>query len=136
MLAMLALGTALVVEPGLIEGLPASEVTLRFHGEEHVCTGPLLADVAARMGAPSRAEMRGAALSAVLVAEARDGYRVVFSLGELDPLLGKAPIILATACNGAPLAAEDGPYRIAVAGDQRGARSLRQLARLRLAQVE
>lgn len=136
MLAMLALGAAVAVEPGLIEGLPASEVTLVFHGERQVCTGPLLADVAARMGAPARGDVRGAALGMVVVAEARDGYRVVFSLGELDPLLGKAPIIVATACNGAPLAADDGPYRIAVAGDQRGARAVRQLVRLRLEQVD
>ncbi|MFN3989194.1 MAG: hypothetical protein ACK4IS_02940 [Erythrobacter sp.] len=136
MLGMLALGAAVVVEPGLLEGLPASEVRLVLHGEQQVCTGPLLTDVAARMGAPSRSEMRGAGLSMVLVAEARDGYRVAFSLGELDPLLGKAQVIVATACNGAALTEDDGPYRIAVAGDQRGARSVRQLASLRLAQVK
>ncbi len=136
MLAMLALGAAMAVEPALVEGLPTSEVRIAFHGQEQVCTGPLLADVAARMGAPSRGELRGAGLSMVLVAQARDGYRVVFSLGELDPLLGKAQVILATACNGAALIEDDGPYRIAVGGDQRGARSVRQLASLRLAMVE
>lgn len=135
MLSVLALGVAVAVEPALLEGLPNGEVTMAFHGQDQVCTGPLLADVAARMGAPSRGDMRGAALSMVVVAEARDGYRVVFSLGELDPLLGKAPIIVVTACNGAALAEEDGPFRIAVAGDQRGARAVRQLASLRLAAV-
>jgi hypothetical protein len=136
MLSVLALGVAVAVEPALLEGLPNGEVTMAFHGQDQVCTGPLLADVAARMGAPSRGEMRGAALSMVLVAEARDGYRAVFSLGELDPLLGKAPVIVATICNGAALAEDDGPYRIALAGDQRGARAVRQLVSLRLEQVE
>ena len=136
MLAMLAIGTAVALEPSLLEGLPTSEVRIAHHGQEQVCTGPLLADVAARIGAPSRGDMRGAALSTVVVAEARDGYRVVFSLGELDPLLGKARVIVATACDGAALIEDDGPYRIAVGGDERGARSVRQLASLRLAVVE
>ena len=136
MLGMLAIGTAVALEPGLLEGLPTNEVRIAFHGQEQVCTGPLLADVAARIGAPSRGDMRGAALSTVVVAEARDGYRAVFSLGELDPLLGKARIIVATACDGVALIEDDGPYRIAVGGDERGARSVRQLASLRLAVVE
>jgi len=136
MLAMLAIGTAVAVESGLIEGLPTSEVAIAVHGQEQVCTGPLLADVAARMGAPSRGDLRGAGLSTVVIAEARDGYRVAFSLGELDPLLGKAQAIVATACNGAALSEDDGPYRLAVAGDQRGARSVRQLVSLRLVTVE
>lgn len=131
----LTFGAAVAVDPALLEGLPTSDVTIAFHGGSQVCTGPLLADVAARMGAPSRGDMRGAALSMVVIAEARDGYRAVFSLGELDPLLGKAPIIVATTCNGAALAEEDGPFRIAVAGDQRGARAVRQLASLRLAAI-
>jgi hypothetical protein len=136
MLAMLAIGTAVAVEPALLGGLPTSEVAIAVHGQEQVCTGPLLADVAARMGAPSRGDMRGAGLSTVVVAEARDGYRVTFSLGELDPLLGKARVIVATACDGAALTSDDGPYRIAVGGDQRGARSVRQLVSLRLAVVD
>jgi hypothetical protein len=135
MLGMLALGAAVAVDPALLEGLPTTEVTIAFHGQQQACTGPLLADVVARMGAPSRGDMRGAALSMVVVAEARDGYRAVLSLGELDPLLGKAQAIVATMCNGAALTAEDGPYRLAVAGDQRGARAVRQLASLRLAAV-
>lgn len=136
MLSVLALGAAVAVEPALLEGLPTSEIAVTFHGKEQVYTGPLLADVAARMGAPSRAGLRGAALSMVVIAEARDGYRVVFSLGELDPLLGKAQVIVATTCNGAALNPEDGPYRLAVKGDERGARSVRQLANLRLATPE
>lgn len=136
MLGVLALGAAVAVEPALLEGLPTSEVRLAFHGQEQVCSGPMLADVAARMGAPSRGDMRGAALSMVVVAEARDGYRAVFSLGELDPLLGKARVIVATSCNAAALNEDDGPFRLAVAGDVRGARSVRQLASLRLEQVE
>jgi hypothetical protein len=136
MLAALALATAVPVEPALIEGLPTTEVTLTHHGETQVCTGPLLADVLAKLGAPARGDVRGAALLTAVVVEARDGYRVAFTLGELDPLLGKAQVVLADRCNGTMLGAEDGPFRLAVAGDTRGARSVRQVTGLKLVAVD
>lgn len=135
MLEALVMNMAVPVEPALIEGLPTREVTLTHHGEQQVCTGPLLADVLARLGAPSKGEMRGAALLTAVVVEARDGYRVAFTLGELDPLLGKAEVVLTNRCNGAALAETDGPFRLAVAGDARGARSVRQVATLQLVAV-
>lgn len=135
MLEALALNMAVPIEPALIEGLPTREVTLTFHGERQVCSGPLLADVLARLGAPARGDVRGEALVTVVVVEARDGYRVAFTLGELDPLLGAAPVVLADRCNGTMLDEADGPFRIAVQGDQRGARSVRQAVSLRLSAV-
>ena len=135
MLEALALNIAVPIQPALIEGLPTREVRIAFHGEEQVCTGPLLADVLARLGAPARGDVRGKALVTVVVVEARDGYRVAFTLGELDPLLGKAEVVLADRCNGTMLDEADGPFRIAVQGDQRGARSVRQAVSLRLSAV-
>lgn len=135
MLEALALNMAVPVEPALLEGLPTHEVTLTLHGEAQACTGPLLADVLAKLGAPSRGDIRGKALLMAVVIEARDGYRVAFTLGELDPLLGKAEVVLADRCNGAALSEEDGPFRLAVKGDTRGARSVRQVANLRLVEL-
>ncbi|MFO6447079.1 hypothetical protein ACLBKU_08020 [Erythrobacter sp. NE805] len=136
MLEALALNVAVPVEPALVEGLPIREVTIAFHGETQVCTGPLLADVLAKLGAPAKGEVKGKALLTAVVVEARDGYRALFTLGELDPLLGRAPVVLADRCNGAALDEADGPFRLAIEGDQRGARSVRQVASLRLVAVE
>jgi hypothetical protein len=135
MLEALALDMAVPVGPALIEGLPTREVTIAFHGETQVCNGPLLADVVARLGAPSRGDVRGGALLMAVVIAGRDGYQVAFTLGELDPLLGKAPVVLADRCNGAMLDEGDGPFRLAVEGDTRGARSVRQVASLRLVEI-
>lgn len=136
MLEALALNLAVPVEPALVAGLPTSAVTITHHGETQVCTGPLLADVLAKLGVPSRSEMRGKALLMAVVIEARDGYRVAFSLGELDPLLGKAQVVLTDRCNGAMLGEDDGPFRLAVAGDTRGARSVRQVTSLKVVEVD
>jgi len=135
MLEALALNMAVPVEPAMIAGLPTHDVTLTHHGEAQTCTGPLLADVMARLGAPSGSALRGTALLMAVVVEARDGYRVAFTLGELDPLLGKAEVVLADRCNGVMLDAEDGPFRLAVEGDTRGARSVRQVVTLQLVAV-
>jgi hypothetical protein len=135
MLEALALNMAVPVEPAMIAGLPTHDVTLTHHGETQTCSGPLLADVMARLGAPSGTALRGPALLMAVVVEARDGYRVAFTLGELDPLLGKAEVVLADRCNGVMLDAEDGPFRLAVEGDTRGARSVRQVVTLQLVAV-
>jgi len=50
-------------------------------------------------------------------------------------LLGKAEVVLADRCNGVMLGAEDGPFRLAVEGDTRGARSVRQVVTLQLVAV-
>ena len=65
-----------------------------------------------------------------LLVKARDGYTVLFSLGELDAKLGAAPAIVATTCDGKTIDASDGPFRLIVPQDQRPARSVRQVERL------
>ena len=71
----------------------------------------------------------GAALAMVVIAEAADGYRVVFSLGELDKTLGKAAILVPDTRDGKALPDGDGPVRLVAIGETRGARSVKQLVR-------
>ena len=60
---------------------------------------------------------------------ASDHYQVVFSLGELDPLLGNEPVILADTQDGHPLT-KDGPFRLIVPGDKRPARWIHNVTRI------
>ena len=60
-------------------------------------------------------------------AGARDGYRVVFSLGELDPATGGRRVFVVDRCDGKPLDADVGPLRLLVPEDARPARWVRQL---------
>ncbi len=127
--APLAAPVAIPFDAAARAGLPAASATLTVHGTSSACTGVWLSDLLARAGVPAGAALRGAALATVIVADAADGYRVVFSLGELDARFGHVPVLVADHCNGVPLGA-DGPVRLVVSGDSRGARSLRQLVRL------
>ena len=110
--------------------LPAATATLSAHGISQQCTGVWLRDLVAAAGAPSGEAVKGPALAMTVVAEAADGYRVVFSLGELDARLGKAEILVADRCDGKPLPDGDGPVRLVAPGEARGARSVKQLIKV------
>jgi hypothetical protein len=108
--------------------LPAGRASIDAHGKKLDCRGVWLADLLAAAGAPAGDKLRGPALGGTVTALARDGYRVAFSLGELDRSLGKTPVLVADRCNDAVLG-EDGPYRLVVGGDSRPARAVRMLER-------
>ena len=67
-----------------------------------------------------------------MVAEAKDGYAVVYSIAELDPAMTDNPVILADTMDGKPLAAKEGPFKIVVPGDKRPARWVRMVNALRI----
>ncbi len=115
-----------------LSALPQSEAKARFHDQGWACTGPRLAIVMEAAGATPSGDLRGAALTAAVLAQGADGYSMQFSRGELDAKLGNAAVIVALACNGKPIAEADGPVRLIAGGDQRGARSVRQLVQLKL----
>ncbi|OYW15540.1 MAG: hypothetical protein B7Y82_11790 [Sphingomonadales bacterium 32-65-25] len=130
--ASAALPTSLPVDAATLARLPVANATLTAHGKSHACTGVWLADLAAAAGLPAGEALRGPALTTLIVAEAGDGYRVAFSLAELDPKLGNRAVLVANACDGQPLAAADGPLRLVVPGEVRAARSVRQIKALRV----
>ena len=110
--------------------LPPASAALTAHSTSHRCTGVWLRDLVAAAGLPVGAAVKGSALVMRVTAVAADGYRVGFSLGEIDAKLGNAAILVADACDGKPLAATDGPVRLVVEGEERAARSVRQLMEL------
>ena len=133
LLAAAAAQTAsLPLDATTLAKLPAANATLTAHGQSHACTGVWLADLAAAAGLPAGEALRGPALTTLIVAEAGDGYRVAFSLAELDPKLGNRPVLVANVCDGKALSAADGPLRLVVPGEVRAARSVRQVRALRV----
>jgi hypothetical protein len=77
-----------------------------------------------------------AALATYVVAEASDGYRVIFSIGEIDPDVHDSEIIVADSINGAvAMGANLGPLRLVVPHDKRPARWVRMLQSLTVVKV-
>jgi len=85
------------------------EVTFLSSGEErHVSyTGTLLWPILEGAGLLDGID-RNAELARSVAVTASDGYVVVFSVGEMHPDFGNAPIMLAVMADDAPLAADEG----------------------------
>ena len=113
-----------------LKAMPRVTVQIQENGQTTSYEGVRVADILKKAGAPSGNELRGDALSTYVVAKASDGYQVVFSLGELDPVLTGNEIIVADTVDGKPLFASQGPFRVVIPKDTRGARSLRMLERI------
>lgn len=78
----------------------------------------------------------GASVRQYLILEADDGYKVVFAMGELDPIITTSPPMVAWRQDGKPLSADEAPLRLIVAGDPRGARQVRKISRITVGQTD
>jgi hypothetical protein len=116
--------------------MPRATATTNNNGIATTYEGVWLSDVLKKAGMPFGSGMRGAALSAYIVASASDGYQVVFSVGEVDPEMTDGQFLLADKANGKALFGENGSFRLVVPKDKRGARSIRMLTSLTLVQLK
>lgn len=125
-------GHAVVLSPAQIAALPHVALTVTVEGKTATYRGVPLADVLAQVGAPSGKDLKGPELRDVVLVSAKDGYGVAMALAETDALVRKDQIILADATDGGPLPDTQGPYRLVIEGDQRGARLARMVTQIEL----
>jgi DMSO/TMAO reductase YedYZ molybdopterin-dependent catalytic subunit len=83
-----------------------------------------------KAGVPHGEQLRGKAMATYVLATASDGYRVVFSLAELDSGFTDSDVIVADTLNGAPLGSNEGPLKLVVPHDKRPARWIRMVKSL------
>jgi len=115
-----------------LAGLPRLDVRATEGGQPHTFSGVRVSAVLERAGVKFGRSLRGPALAQYLLAEGRDGYRVVYSLAEFDSAFAEQAAILADQMDGAPLTTEDGPWRLILTREKRGARWVRQVSALRV----
>jgi hypothetical protein len=130
-----AVKQALTLTAGDLAKMPRASVRTSNNGMETVYDGVWLHEVLKRAGVPQGSELRGKALTSYVLAEAQDGYQVVFSLAELDPAFIDNEILLADTANGKPLFGAQGRFRLVASKDKPGARSVRMLTRLEVVQL-
>jgi len=118
-----------------IKAMPRTTVTVSEEGRDVKYEGVLVGEVLKRAGAPVGHDMTGQAVASYVLARAKDGYQVVFSLPELDPAFTANDIIIADTIDGKPLFDYQGPFRIVAPRDKRGARSIRMLQSLDLVRL-
>jgi len=116
--------------------LPRVTVRARDHsGAEAAFEGVAARDILRLAGAPLGQELRGPRLALYVVAEAADGYKVVYAVPEFDDGFTDGLILVADRKDGEALGPKEGPLRIVVPWEKRQARWIRQLTLLRIRQA-
>jgi|SRR5271156_1593261 len=111
------------------------KVTNPHDHKDEVYDGVPLADLLKLAGAPQGDQLRGAAMAGYVLIEAADGYRVVFSLAELDPGIQDSNVLVADKLDGHPLDEKIGPLRLVAPLDKRPARWVRMVQVVRVVAV-
>jgi DMSO/TMAO reductase YedYZ molybdopterin-dependent catalytic subunit len=115
--------------------LPRNTVKTKGNGADVEYEGVWLYELLQRAGVPMGKELRGKALASYVLADAKDGYQVLYSVAELDPAMTEGDFLVADKVNGKPLSEEMGPFRVVSARDKRAARSIRMVTRLEVVQL-
>jgi len=125
-------GRSRSVSPADLARLARRDTTVTAHEVSGRYSGVALTDLLALVNAPLADSLRGRSLATYVLVEASDGYRVLFSIAELDAKFTERVVILADRKDGQPLPAAEGPYRLIVPGEKRPARWARQVTRISL----
>ena len=130
-------GTTKMLSRTELAALPQAEVT-DSSDQTGVAKfrGPTVRSLVSLVGAPEGHALRGPSMTLVVIAEAKDNYKVAYSLGELDSQFGGRNAIVALTQNGQQIPDDQGPYRIVIQGEEHHARWIRQLVTLRLVRAD
>lgn len=127
-----AVPQALELSARELEGLRRERVwVVERDGSTAEYEGVALADVLTLAGM-DMGSLRGPQVATVVVAEARDGYRAVYALAELDASFSDRRVVLVDRKNGNTLTDQEGPFRIIMDGESRHSRWIRQVTCLRV----
>ena len=110
-------------------------VTNPHDKKQETYEGVPLEEILRRAGVPQGEKLRGSVMASYVVAEAEDGYRVVFSLAELDSGILDSEILVADTMDHAALPAKVGPFRLVAPHEKRPARWVRMLKSLTIVAV-
>lgn len=99
-------------------------------GKMQQYSGVPVIEILKQAGVTLGKELRGENLTKYMLVRGSDGYEVLFSLAELDPVFTNRVIILADKKDGKPLADGVGPFRLVVPEENRPARSVLEVSHL------
>jgi DMSO/TMAO reductase YedYZ molybdopterin-dependent catalytic subunit len=120
-----------------LANLPRETVTIPdTDGTKVAYEGVPLREILKKAGVPQGKELRGKALTTYVLAKAKDGYQVIFTLGEIDAQFGNESIVVADKRDGKPLFGYQGPLRLVCPNDKAGARSVRMLETLEIVRLQ
>ena len=124
-----AVSTPLTLTATDLKNMPRTtlHVTNPHENKSETYEGVLLEELLRRAGVAQGDQLRGKLMTPYVIAEAEDGYKVVFALAELDSGMTSSEILVADTVDGAPIDAKRGPFRLVAPHDKRPARWVRML---------
>ncbi len=124
-----AVSTPLILTVADLKNMPRKTLTVvnPHKKKQETYEGVPLEELLRRAGVPQGQQLKGPSMATYVIAAADDGYRVIFSLAELDAGILDSEVIVADTMDGTPLAANDGPFRIVAPHEKRPARWVRML---------
>ena len=132
-----AVSTPLVLTVADLKNMPRKKLTVvnPHNKKTETYEGVLLEDLLHKAGVTQGENLRGAAMATYVLAEAIDGYRVVFSLAELDSGILDSEVIVADTMDGAALGAKEGPFKLVAPHEKRPARWVRMLKSITVVRI-
>ncbi|MFD2201663.1 molybdopterin-binding protein [Shivajiella indica] len=120
-----------------LKSMPQSEVPGKDKDEKiHRFQGVFLIDLLKKGGLEFGTGLKGKNQAQYLLVEAADGYKVIFSLPEIDPEFSGKQIIVAHSRDGIALEEGVGPFRFVVPEEKLHARWIREVVAIKLIKVE
>ena len=132
-----AVSTPLVLTVADLKNMPRKQLSVvnPHNKKTEAYEGVLLEDLLRKAGVAQGENLRGPAMATCVLAEATDGYRVVFSLAELDSGILESEVIVADTMDGAALGAKEGPFRLVAPHEKRPARWVRMLKSITVVRI-
>lgn len=129
--------TPLSISESDLKALPRKTLKVLNHHEnkEETYEGVAVQELLRRAGVPQNEKLRGSAMATYVLAEAADGYSVLYSLAELDSDFQDSEVIVADTMNGSPLGEKQGSFKMVAPHDKRPARWIRMLKSLTVVTV-
>lgn len=124
--------TPLTLSVNDLKSLPRKTVKVfnPHEKKEETYEGVAVQELLSRAGVPQDEKLRGTSMAMYVLAEASDGYRVVYALPELDSDFQDSDVIVADTMGGSPLGEKQGPFKMVAPHDKRPARWIRMLRSL------
>ena len=114
-------------------------ITIKAIGHDHKThefSGPLLSDFLSNAGVILGEPAKKQTVSSYIIIRAKDNYKCLIALAELDPLFSSSDIIIASKMDGKALSEKNGPYQIIVPNDKKHGRWIRQVKSIEIHTVK
>ena len=130
-----AVPTPLTLTAEDLAKMPRATASVESDGSTNVYEGVLLYDILVKAGWQFGHGMMGKAAPSCIVLTARDGFKAVFALAEIDPQFSGVKVLVADKENGQPLPNKYRPFRVISPQDKMRARSIYSLVKVEVVKL-